>query len=91
MGTNLGIIAPTYNVAKVRVLEKDVEGMHCVVDPGFNPDQQRTPYGDFGIAIGHALEKVPGSNVLVNVTFTFEQRLSGEVCRVVVGDAGVLN
>jgi len=84
VGTGIGLIAPSYDTAKVRIVQKRVEGKACAP-----MDLQAAAAGNYGPAVSRALEKAPGTNVLVNVEFHIEVKVF-EFCRRVVGDAGVL-
>ena len=77
----LRMLAPEYQGAAVDVLAKDVEGEDCVSVYGA-PDQP-----SYGKAIANALQKVPGANVMQDVSFEIQQRFFWN-CTWVKGDAG---
>lgn len=87
---SLGLISDRYKPSNAQVLKKQVEGRHCL-----RSKPLRAPLiGYYNEAVADAIAKVPGANVLLNVTFSIDgvywKVLPSEICRVVVGDAAVL-
>lgn len=76
----LRMLAPDYHGAPIEVLARDVEGEHCVFVYSFDQPS-------YGKAIADALHKVPGANVMQDVSFEYQQKVFW-ICAWVKGDAG---
>ncbi|MFQ5468001.1 MAG: hypothetical protein ACE5DS_07685, partial [Kiloniellaceae bacterium] len=77
----LGVLAPDYQDARIEVLARDVEGEDCLSIYSFDPEPS------YEMALRDALMKVPGANVMKDVSFEFQTRVFW-VCAWVKGDAG---
>lgn len=67
----------------ITILKKDVKGDDCSSIMPFY-------YGSYSAAINNALQKVEGSNVLVNAQFSRREMPLFRICVTVEGDAGKL-
>ena len=94
--TDLSFVTPYEGVVEPEILQEDVEATWCftrnLISVTITPPW-RAPLADHGRAISLAIDRVPGANILtdISVWVRIEQYLLFQrVCAIVTGDAGYL-